>query len=133
MKYLNLTNGLATLTSAITASLGLGSAGKIIATNADGLLDVSFFPRLAIRTISTNANIVLNDFVIVVIQSCNITLPTAVGISGKYFIIKYTGTSGNLNILTTSSQLIDNDSTLTLTKTNSSVTLISNGTKWLIT
>jgi hypothetical protein len=42
--YLSLVNGVTKLYEAITASVGVGSANKIIATNAAGKLDATFLP-----------------------------------------------------------------------------------------
>ena len=59
------------------------------------------------------------------------TLPTAVGVTGKNYTIKNTGT-GVVTIATTSSQTIDGVTTYVIRTTNSGVTLISNGANWLI-
>lgn len=59
-----------------------------------------------------------------------ITLPTAVGISGRVYVVKNTGT-GTITINTTSSQTIDGSLTQTLAQWDS-MQLISNGANWLI-
>lgn len=59
------------------------------------------------------------------------TLPTAVGVTGRYYIIKNTG-GGTITVATTSSQTIDGASTLTIL-TNKCYTVQSNGANWIIT
>ena len=88
-------------------------------------------------TITTSDSIILAD-----LSSGNITLtlPTAVGNSGKSFTIKVSGnviesSSVQLNLLTiatTSSQLIDSDASLKMATINDFAILVSNGSKWLI-
>jgi hypothetical protein len=60
----------------------------------------------------------------------NVTLPTAVGIAGKIYIVKNSG-SGLITVNTTSSQTIDGSLTKTLSQ-NDSIYLTSNGNNWLI-
>lgn len=60
----------------------------------------------------------------------DVTLPTAVGIKGKVYSIKNTGT-GVITIKTTSSQTIDGESTQTLEQWEN-ITLMSNDANWII-
>jgi hypothetical protein len=59
-----------------------------------------------------------------------ITLPTAVGVSGKQYIIKNSG-NGVVTLNTLSSQTIDVSTSLTLTQ-NDTVEVISDGSNWKI-
>lgn len=59
-----------------------------------------------------------------------VTLPTAVGITGKVYSIKNSGI-GTITLATTSSQLIDGNLTQTLTQLDNLV-VMSNGTGWII-
>lgn len=61
----------------------------------------------------------------------NVTLPTAVNITGRTYIIKNSGT-GIITILTSSSQTIDGATTLVLGVRYESVTLVSDGANWII-
>ena len=62
-----------------------------------------------------------------------VTLPTAVGITGRMYYIKKTSTSAyTLTITTTSSQTIDGATSLAFTQQYASYTVISNGSNWLI-
>jgi len=63
--------------------------------------------------------------------SSTATLPTAVGISGKRYFIKNSG-SGVTTIATTSSQTIDGISGLVLFNQNSTAVLVSDGANWKI-
>lgn len=60
-----------------------------------------------------------------------VTLPTAVGITGRIYTIKNSGT-GVITIATTSSQTIDGTTTKTLPVQYNSLTLVSNGSNWVI-
>jgi hypothetical protein len=60
-----------------------------------------------------------------------LTLPTAVGLTGRVYVIKNSGT-GVVTIATTSSQTIDGSTTQTLSTQYSSYRLQSNGTNWII-
>ncbi len=59
------------------------------------------------------------------------TLPTAVGVTGKFYYIKNTGT-GVITIATTSAQTIDGDTTFLLTQQYSSICVVSNNVNWII-
>lgn len=59
------------------------------------------------------------------------TLLTAVGISGKSFILKNIG-SKVLTIATTSAQTIDGATTYKINQKYSSITVISDGANWII-
>lgn len=61
----------------------------------------------------------------------NITLPSAVGIPGKVYIIKKSGTS-TTSVVTTSSQTIDGASSYALTAQWSKVTVMSDGANWIM-
>ena len=72
----------------------------------------------------TLANCTANTF--------NVTLLTAVGISGYVFTIKNSGT-GVVTILTTSSQTIDGQASGTITLNQyDSLSVASNGSNWMI-
>ena len=63
--------------------------------------------------------------------TCNATLPTAVGYTGKEYILKNTGV-GVVTILTTSAQTIDGGISGSITlATNALLIVQSNGTNWI--
>ena len=59
-----------------------------------------------------------------------VTLPTAVGVSGKIYIVKNSG-AGTITVGTTSSQTIDGSSTKTLSQYKS-FQFQSNGSNWIV-
>jgi hypothetical protein len=61
----------------------------------------------------------------------NVTLPTAVGIAGREYIIKNSG-AGTITVATTSSQTIDGSTTYSLSTQYSRVNLVSDGANWKI-
>jgi hypothetical protein len=60
-----------------------------------------------------------------------ITLPTAVGIEGRTYIVKNSG-AGTITIATTSSQTIDGATTKTLNTQYSGLTLVSDNVNWKV-
>ncbi len=75
-----------------------------------------------------------DDVVLCSTNPFTITLPTAVGITGKDFIIKKTDSSltNIITLATTSSQTIDGATTRTLNTANESYTVYSDGANWQI-
>ena len=72
-----------------------------------------------------------NDYLIDVTgNTITVTLPTAVGVNGKNYVIKNRGT-GVVTVATTSSQTIDGVNTKTLNN-NDSIEVISDGSNWII-
>ena len=83
------------------------------------------------KEINTSYFIGDNDYLIDVTgNTITVTLPTAVGIDGKNYVIKNSG-SGVITVETTSSQTIDGVSTKTL-NSNNSVEVVSNGSNWIV-
>ena len=62
--------------------------------------------------------------------SNTITLPTAVGLTGYFFVVKNSANS-TVTLATTAAQTIDGASTKTLTQYQS-LTVVSNGANWII-
>jgi hypothetical protein len=84
-----------------------------------------------ITGIDANYNVGVNDYLIDVTgNTITVTLPTAVGIDGKNYVIKNNG-SGVVTVATTSSQTIDGASSKSL-KSNDSIEVISDGSNWII-
>ena len=62
-----------------------------------------------------------------------ITLPTAIGISGRIYNIKKIDSTGNaVTVDANASETIDGDLTKSLNLQNESITIQSNGTSWYI-
>jgi hypothetical protein len=60
-----------------------------------------------------------------------ITLPTAVGRAGRYFVVKRTG-AALVTILRSGSETIDGATSVDISQINQSVKVISDGTNWKI-
>ena len=92
------------------------------------------FRSFALAYRSTATGITLDDSygsVEVTATGQTITLPTAVGITGRIYTIKLTA-SGTGTVATTSSQNIDGSTTYSLSAQYKYVTVQSNGTGWII-
>jgi hypothetical protein len=64
-------------------------------------------------------------------SAATLTLPDATTITGRVYVVKNASSNAStLTIATTSSQTIDGLSSWSLTQTNKSITLISNGSNW---
>jgi len=85
----------------------------------------SYVEKTANYTVATT-----DDTIDCTANTFTVTLPTAVGLEGKIFNIKDSGT-GAITVATTSSQTIDGNSTITLVQGNS-LTVQSNGANWII-
>jgi hypothetical protein len=85
---------------------------------------------------STAANLSLTDFMDVIEVTADnktITLPTAIGRTGKVFTVKQSAVyaSGTL-VNTTGGQTIDGSATKTIAVTNGFAIVVSNGSNWLL-
>lgn len=81
--------------------------------------------------ISASYTVGVNDYLIDVTgNTITVTLPTAVGINGKNYVIKNSG-SGVVTVATTSGQTIDNVTSKSL-RNNDSIEVISDGSNWII-
>ena len=72
-----------------------------------------------------------NDYLIDITgNTITVTLPTAVGVNGKNYVIKNRGT-GVVTVATTSSQTIDGSNSKSLNN-NDGIEIISDGSNWII-
>lgn len=79
--------------------------------------------------LTSSYTIGVNDYLVDVTgNTLTITLPTSVGINGKNYIVKNSGT-GVVTVSTTSGQTIDGSSSKTLNN-NDSIEVVSDGTNW---
>jgi len=110
----------------LTASSGQ-TTGLIWATPTD--------PALNITAQTSTYSAAIGDYVLASGSAFTVTLPTAVGVSGKAIRIKKTDSSLSniITIATTSAQTIDGFSTRKLATQNESITLYSDGANWQIT
>ncbi len=96
----------------------------------DGLTSSSVATKTANYTLTNSDGTILAD---VSAGAFTLTLPTAVGITGKVFTIKYAGSTNQnrVTIDTTSSQTIDGNLTLCMTSFGDVTRLMSNGSNWV--
>lgn len=83
------------------------------------------------KGITSSYTVGVNDYLIDVTgNTITVTLPTAIGINGKNYVIKNSG-NGVVTVATTSEQTIDSLSSKSL-KNNDSIEVISDGSNWII-
>jgi hypothetical protein len=105
-----------------TARVTLGGAGGITIGTSEAH---AYRAITAIRTLDATdylVNCTANSF--------TVTLPTAVGITGRQYIIKNTGSATTITIATTSSQTIDGAAPGTIT-TTVPLRVMSDGANWI--
>ncbi len=126
-----------TIIEAITTSSSFILQAKVGQTNAQ---EIDYEKRHGVwngygffNVVQKSANYILTgdeDVVEATANSFTFTLPTAIGISGKRYIIKNSGT-GVITVDGDSSETIDGELTQTLNQYDS-ITIVSNNTNWII-
>lgn len=117
----NIVSGIPAIPSGWTNSTGLYST-----VTATGVHKVSV-PYTT--TATTYAILSTDEIVATTTGPITVTLPTAVGLTGKRYTIKNTGGTTN-TIATTSSQTIDGTATTTSVAANAKVTIFSDNANW---
>ena len=102
--------------------------------SADGALVIIGSVSTSYVTKTANYTITSSDYLVdCTANSFTVTLLTAVGNTGRSFVVKNSGT-GTITIATTSSQTIDGQASGTVTLSQyEALEVISNGANWLIT
>lgn len=127
------------LTSSLEISGNSGSVGEVLISQGSGLPPV-WGPQAAsgaaigvYTAVSSAYSIDVNtDYAVDCTSGTfTVTLPTAVGISGRIFVIKNSGT-GVISVNTTSGQTIDGAGSLTISTQYASFTVMSTGANWII-
>ena len=111
------------------AQTGIGT------TSPNSTLDVRGSLSTAVTTFTGNTTAGSSDNMLVFTgtSAATLTLPTAVGITGRiYWIKNASSNSSTLTIATTSSQSIDGLSSWTLAQAYKALRLVSNGTNWYV-
>ena len=110
-----------------TGSVGIGTTSPNSILNVNGSLSTAYVAKTA------NYTATISDYAInCTANTFQITLPTAVGITGRNYIIKNSGT-GVITVGTTSSQTIDGATTYSLGTQYKYVHVVSDGANWIIT
>jgi hypothetical protein len=133
MSLIFLTGGTSEATNQRMVITGTGNVG-INATAPNSTLQVAGSLAMSVTTKTANATVAAIDFTVL----CNnttgpitITLPTAVGIGGRMYIIKKTSPAGNtVTIACNGTQTIDGNATYLLTTQYSSLMIQSDGVNW---
>jgi hypothetical protein len=126
-----------TSTGGADARLAVGSDGQIVKAasgESTGLIWTYRNSSVITRTSAYNTAQLSDDIILCSSAAFTVTLPTAVGCTGKVFTIKKTdATLANIiTIATTSSQTIDGSTTTTLNTQYETLTLQSDGANWQV-
>ena len=113
----------------IRAQVGIGT------TTPNSMLDVRGSLALNYRTFTTSIAIAATDNTVVYTGTTgvSVTLPTAVGITGRYYWIKNasaTVPTPTITLQTTSSQTIDGNATWTIDEPGETIRVVSDGANW---
>ncbi len=108
------------------------TADKLPISDGDGKLDVGWIRYNYVPTVTVAAGTLLDDThcVVLVSDAATITLPTAVGITGRLYNVVRTGT-GDVLIQPDGTETISGDDSLTLTSQWDSVVFVSDGSNWV--
>ena len=109
-----------------TGYLGVGTNAPTSTLHNGGSLTVFYRAITALRTLDAT-----DYFIDCTANTFNVTLPTAVNIAGRTYVIKNSGT-GVITVDTTSSQTIDGSTTRTLATQYGAITVVSDGANWKI-
>ncbi|RLS54289.1 MAG: hypothetical protein DWH91_12115 [Planctomycetota bacterium] len=113
-----------------TGKVGVGVASPHTLLQVAGPVATPIATKTSLYPITGSDSVVIAD---ATTAAFNVTLPTAVGISGRQYTIKrVNGGVNNVTVTTTSSQTIDGATTNVLNAQYSSVTVVSDGANWLI-
>jgi hypothetical protein len=119
------------LFASISAEAQVIKAG-ITAATASQITRDSLASKTIITAKTTSYTLTDADYTIeVTATGQTMTLPSAIGVSGREYMIKLTA-SGTGTVATTSSQTIDGSSTYSLSAQYKYVKVKSNGVNWLI-
>jgi len=133
MSLIFLTGGTSEATNQRMVITGTGNVG-INNTVPNSTLQVTGSLAMSVTTKTANATVAAIDFTVL----CNnttgpitITLPSAVGIGGRMYIIKKTSTAGNnVTVVCNGAQTIDGNATYALITQYSSIMIQSDGVNW---
>ena len=130
-------SGATSATHSLTLPTAQGSANTFLKNNGSGTLSwATTSANYAFSTKTSNYTITSTDDVIAADAAggaVTITLPTAAGITGRQFTVKRINTGANtVTVATTGGQTIDGDATQILNLPQTSISMVSDGTNWVI-
>ncbi len=121
--------GTVTSVSVVTAN---GFSGSVANATTTPAITLTYNGSDAYVAVTGTYAVLTTDYIVNCTSGTfTVTLPTAVGVTGKPYIIKNSG-AGVITIATTSAQTIDGVSTKTLSSQYDAVTLVSNGANWIV-
>ncbi|KAB1228610.1 hypothetical protein [Chryseobacterium viscerum] len=114
-------------------SIGIQAQVGVNTATPNSTLDVRGSLANKVTKITTNTTLTINHSLIICIPTTDITitLPTAIGISGRTYVIKNT-TLKKVSIQTQLSQTIEGISSYDLITQNQSVEIVSDGNNWIV-
>jgi hypothetical protein len=120
--------------SGTDAQVSLTTGGNLLigtTTDNSGLTNANSIAPGRYRAITALRTLDATDYIVnCTANSFTVTLPTAVGITGRQYIIKNTGSSTTITIATTSSQTVDGAAPGTVT-TLIPLRVCSDGANWI--
>jgi hypothetical protein len=84
-------------------------------------------------TVTANVTLTANNTVVLVDSTSGnvtVTLPDATANSGRYYVIKRTGSANNVTIQAQSGQTVEGNANTTLIGAGSTDSIISDGARW---
>lgn len=103
---------------------------RLTVYTASGQQKVATIASYSYVAITADYAVAATDYMVDITSgNVTVTLPTAVGITGRQYVIKNSGT-GTITIATTSSQTIDGQTTRLITFQWTSLTIMSDGSNW---
>jgi hypothetical protein len=119
-----------TVYQASSGRVGIGTNDPNSALQVSGPIATALVSKTSAYTLGASDSVVLAN---ATSAAFTLTLPTAVGISGRTYTLKKIDSSANaVTVATTASQTIDSATTLSLSSQWQRATVVSDGTNWMI-
>lgn len=107
-------------------NVGIGTAAPTSTFHNAGSLTTAYRAITGARTLD-----ITDYFVDCTANTFSVTLPTAASITGRTYVIKNSGT-GVITVICTGAETIDGNAIRTISSQYVSITVVSNGTNWLV-